>query len=68
MREARIDFLDVQRCLRRGRVTKGPYIPSDSLTDELRYNVEALIDGEWLCVVVELPADAPNVIVVTVIA
>jgi len=67
MRERRIDFLDMQRCLRGGKVTQGPYVPSDSLTDEWRYDVEAIVDGEWLRVVVELPDDPPNVIVVTVI-
>jgi hypothetical protein len=67
MRERQIDFLDMQRCLRGGKVTKGPYVPSDSLTDEWRYDVEAIVDGERLRVVVELPDDPPNVIVVTVI-
>lgn len=67
MRERQVDFLDLQRCLRRGRVTKGPYVPSDSLTDDWRYDVEAIVDGEWLRVVVELPDDPPHVIVVTVI-
>jgi hypothetical protein len=67
MRERQIDFLDVQRCLRSGKVTKGPYVPSDSLTDEWRYDVEAIVDGEWLRVVVELPEDPPSVIVVTVV-
>jgi Domain of unknown function (DUF4258) len=67
MRERHIDFLDMQRRLRCGKVTKGPYVPSDSLTDELRYDVEAIVDGEWLRVVVELPDDPPGVIVVTVI-
>jgi hypothetical protein len=30
--------------------------------------VESVVDGEWLRVVVELPDDPPDVIVVTVIA
>ena len=68
MRERRIDFLDMKRCLRGGQVTKGPYVPSDSLTGEWRYDVEGIVDGEWLRVVVELPNDPPDVIVVTVIA
>ena len=68
MRARHIDFLDMQRCLRGGKVTKGPYVPPDSLTDEWRYDVESIIDGEWLRVVVELPDDPPDVIVVTVIA
>ena len=33
-----------------------------------RYDVESIVDGEWLRVVVELPDDPPDVIVVTVIA
>jgi hypothetical protein len=57
----------VRRCLRRGRVTRGPYVPSDSLTDEWRYHVEGIVEGKWLRVVVELPDEPPNVIVVTVI-
>ena len=68
MRERHIDFLDMQRCLRGGKVTKGPYVPPDSLTDEWRYDVESIVDEEWLRVVVELPDDPPDVIVVTVIA
>jgi hypothetical protein len=67
MRERQIDFLDMQRCLRAGKVTKGPYVPSDSFTDEWRYDVESIVNGEWLRVVVELPDDSPNVLVVTVI-
>ncbi len=67
MREREVDFLDMQRCLRGGKVTKGPYVPSDSLTDESRYDVESIVDGEWLRVVVELPDNPPNVLVVTVI-
>ena len=66
MRERQIDFLDMQRCLRRGNLIKGPYVPPDSLTDDWRYDVEAIVDGEWLRVVVELPDNSPDVIVVTV--
>lgn len=67
MRERHIDFLDRQRCLRRGQVTRGPYVPPDSLNNESRYDVEAIVDAEWLRVVVELPDDLPDVIVVTAI-
>lgn len=67
MRQRHVDFLDMQRCLRKGKVTKGPYIPSESLSDEWRYDVEAIVDGDWLRVVVELPDDPPDLIVVTVI-
>jgi hypothetical protein len=47
--------------------TRGPYVPPDSLSNEWRYDVEAIVDGEWLRVFVELPDDPPDVIVVTVI-
>jgi hypothetical protein len=29
MRERQIDFLDMQRCLRGGKITKGPYVPAN---------------------------------------
>lgn len=67
MRERGIDFLDVQRCLRRGKVMRGPYVPSDSVTNEWRYDVEDLIDGDWLRVVVEMPKQTADVVVVTVV-
>jgi hypothetical protein len=38
------------------------------IREEWRYDVESIVDGEWLRVVVELPDDPPDVIVVTVIA
>jgi hypothetical protein len=66
MRERALDFLDVQRCLRRGKATRGPYIPPDSATGEMRYAVEAIVDGECLRVVVELPEESADVVVVTV--
>ena len=68
MHEREIDFLDMQRCLRGGLVTKGPYVPPDSLSDEWRYDVEAIVAGQRLRVVVELPGDSYDVLVVTVIA
>ena len=67
MRERSIDFLDVQRCLRHGKAIRGPYVPSDSITDEPRYDVEAIVDGDWLRVVVELPDERSDIVVVTVI-
>lgn len=68
MRERGIDFLDVQRCLRRGKVTRGPHVTSDSVSDEWRYDVEDIIAGDWLRVVVELPERTEDVVVVTVVA
>jgi hypothetical protein len=35
--------------------------------DDWRYDVEAIIDDEWLRVVVELPDETANVVVVTVV-
>jgi hypothetical protein len=62
----RIDLLSVIRCLKRGAVTEGPYIPTDSRTGDWRCNVRALIDGRWLRVVVEIPAN--GLLVITAIA
>jgi hypothetical protein len=67
MRERRIDFLDVQRCLRRGAITEGPYVPTGSRTGANRCNVEGIVDGDRLRVVVELPEKPPELLVVTVI-
>lgn len=50
-----------------GKSPRGPYVPPDSLNNESRYDVEAIVDAEWLRVVVELPDDLPDVIVVTAI-
>jgi hypothetical protein len=66
MREFGIDFMDVHRCLRRGKTARGPYVPPDSETDDNRYDMEAIVNGEWLRVVVVLPLDSPDVIVITV--
>lgn len=67
MRERRIDFLDVQRCLCGGRVTEGPYVPTDSRTGANRCSVEGIVDSERLRVAVELPETPPDLLVVTVI-
>ena len=67
MQQRRIDFLDIQRCLRGGAITEGPYVPTDSRTGAFRCNVEGIVDGERLRVVVELPDKPPNLLVVTVI-
>jgi hypothetical protein len=67
MRERRIDFLDVQRCLKGGAITEGPYVPTDSRTGAHRCNVEGLVDGDRLRAVVELPEKPPDLHVVTVI-
>lgn len=66
MRELGLDFLDVHRCLQRGKTARGPYAPPNSETDECRYDVEAIVNGEWLRVVVELPDDSPDVVIITV--
>ena len=67
MVKRRIDDLDVQRCLRDGAVTEGPYVPTDSRTGAYRCSVEGIIDGERLRVVVELPDEPPNLLIVSVI-
>ena len=67
MRERRIDFLDVQRCLKGGAITEGPYVPTDSRTGANRCNVEGTVDGERLRIVVELPEKPAALLVVTVI-
>jgi len=66
MRDRDIDFLDVQRCLRRGKATRGPYIPPDSATGEVRYAVEAVVGGDCLRAIVELPDEPADVVVITV--
>jgi hypothetical protein len=67
MRERRIDFLDVQSCLKGGAITEGPHVPTDSRSGANRCNVEGMVDGERLRVVVELPDKPPELLVVTVI-
>lgn len=67
MIERGVDDLDVQRCLRGGAITEGPYVPTDSKTGAWRCNVEGVIDGDRLRVVVELPKELPDLLVVTVI-
>jgi hypothetical protein len=62
----RIDLLSVIRCLKRGDVTEGPYIPTNSRTGDWRCNVSALVDGRRLRVVVEIPVD--GLLVITAIA
>lgn len=42
-------------------------MPTDSRTRANRCNVEGMIDGERLRVVVELPDEPPDLLVVTVI-
>ena len=67
MIERGVDDLDVQRCLRGGVITEGPYVPTDSNTGAWRCNVEGVISGDRLRVVVELPKEPPDLLVVTVI-
>jgi hypothetical protein len=67
MIERGVDDLDVQRCLRGGVITEGPYVPVDSRTGAWRCNVEGIINGDRLRVVVELPKEPPDLLVVTVI-
>lgn len=62
-----MDLLQVQRCLLRGTITEGPYIPTSSKSGYWRCNVEATVGGDELRVVVELPDDPPEVLVITVI-
>jgi len=66
MRELGIDFMDVHRCLCRGKAARGPYVPLDSETGDSRYDVEAIVNGEWLRVVVALPDASPDMVVITV--
>lgn len=66
MREFGIDFLDVHRCLCRGKTARGPYVPRDSATADNRYDVEAIVNGDWLRIVVEVPDESTDVIVITV--
>lgn len=61
-----IDLLSVIRCLKRGEITEGPYIPTASRTGDWRCNVSARVDGRWLRVVVEIPQD--GLLVITTIA
>lgn len=44
-----------------------PYVPTDSRTGAWRCNVEGIINGDRLRVVVELPKEPPDLLVVTVI-
>jgi len=67
MVERGVDDLDVQRCLRGGAITEGPYVPTDSKTGAWRCNVEGVVSGDRLRVVVELPKEPPDLLVVTVI-
>jgi hypothetical protein len=61
-----IDLLSVIRCLRRGEITEGPYVATNSPTRDWRCNVSARIDGRWLRVVVEIPV--AGLLVITAIA
>lgn len=67
MRRRHVDFLQLQRCLLRGEITEGPYVPTSSATGYWRCNVEATVNGDPLRVVVELPDNPPGVLVITVI-
>lgn len=62
----RIDLLSVIRCLKRGAITEGPYIPTNSRTGDWRCNVSASVDGRRLRVVVEIPEE--GLLVITAIA
>jgi hypothetical protein len=62
-----VDVPQVQRCLLRGEITEGPYVPIASRTGNWRCNVEATVSGDRFRVVVEMPEDAPAVLVITVI-
>lgn len=67
MVERSVDDLDVQRLLRGGAVTEGPYVPSDSRTGADRCSVEGIIEGRRLRVVVELHDNPPDLLVVSAI-
>lgn len=67
MRHRGVAVLQVQRCLMRGEITEGPYLPIASRTGNWRCNVEANVSGDSLRVVVEIPEDATAVLVITVI-
>ena len=58
----RIDLLSVIRCLKRGEITEGPYVPTNSRTGDWRCNVRAFVDARWLRVVVEIPENGLLVI------
>ena len=66
MKARRVDLLQVVRCLQRGAVTEGPYMPTNSRTGYWRCNVSATVDGIRLRVAVEV-ADDPLLLVVTAI-
>ncbi|NGP53233.1 DUF4258 domain-containing protein [Thioalkalivibrio sp. XN8] len=67
MRRRDVDALQVQRCLLRGEITEGPYVPIASRTGTWRCNIEANVSGDQLRVVVEIPEDATSILVITVI-
>jgi hypothetical protein len=54
------------RCLRRGAITEGPYIPTNSRSVDWHCNVSATVGGKALRVTVEI-ADDPLLLVVTAI-
>ena len=65
MFEREIDFLDIQRVLRGGSIIEGPY--EELRTGHERCTMTGLVDGRWVRVVIEIPVDAPDLLVVTVI-
>lgn len=67
MRRRGVDVPQVQRCLLRGEITEGPYVPTASRMGDWRCNVEANVSGDQLRVVVEIPENAAYVLVITVI-
>lgn len=67
MRRWDVDVLQVQRCLLRGEITEGPYVPIASRTGNWRCNVEANVSGDELRIVVEIPEDANSILVITLI-
>lgn len=67
MKRRHVDFLQVQRCLLKGEISEGPYIPTSSRSGDWRCNVEAVVGGDLLRVVVELPERASRILVITVI-
>jgi len=65
MVERKIDRLEILRVLRAGAITDGPWV--DARSDNERCRLEGQVDGEWIGVVVEIPENRPDLLVVTVI-
>lgn len=67
MRKRRVDRLQVERCLRRGTITEGPYVPTNSRTGDWRCNMHAHIGGEWIRIVVEIAAGTQLLVITAIL-